>query len=134
MKFVIQKRKYKPQAYKHRNDDDYFYNFWHCFYDCSYTHNLIISINFLICKMMLRRPRPRPRRLQSPRSATLHFVQQTRSAQRNKPSSAPRNQKENPTINVGINLQIIKAKSDYFAGFSTGAFGPFGGNGIIGSN
>ena len=37
---------------------------------------------------MLRCPRPRPRRLQSPRSAPLHFVQQTRSAQRN--------QKENP--------------------------------------
>ena len=32
---------------------------------------------------MLRCPRPRPRGLQSPRSATLHFVQQTRSAQRN---------------------------------------------------
>ena len=45
---------------------------------------------------MLRCPRPRTRRLQSPRSAPLHFVQQTRSAQRNKPSSALRNQKENP--------------------------------------
>ena len=33
---------------------------------------------------MLRCPRPRPRRLHSPRSATLHFVQQTRSAPRNK--------------------------------------------------
>ena len=32
---------------------------------------------------MLRRPRPRPRGLHSPRSAALHFVQQTRSAQRN---------------------------------------------------
>ena len=32
---------------------------------------------------VLRCPRPRPRGLHSPRSATLHFVQQTRSAQRN---------------------------------------------------
>ena len=40
---------------------------------------------------MLRRPRPRPRGLQSPRSAALHFVQQTSSAQRNKlaPRRAP---------------------------------------------
>ena len=32
---------------------------------------------------MLRRPRPRPRGLHSPRSAALHFVQQTSSALRN---------------------------------------------------
>ena len=67
-----------------------------------------------------------PEATPSPFGCASFLVGQTR--------SALRNQKENPTINVGINLQIIKAKFDYFAGFSTGAFGPFGGNGIIGSN
>ena len=40
---------------------------------------LVLYCNFF-SKPVLRCPRPRPRRLQSPRSATLHFVQQTRSA------------------------------------------------------